>query len=237
MQPSGGGTRARARKRAVGVDPDRVPKRKLAGGSLMPAVGLGTFGSDHVGPEDVARAVRGAFEVGYRHFDCAAVYGNEAAIGRSLSRLPREEIWVTSKLWNDKHAPEDVHAACRQSLTDLQLDYLDMYLVHWPFPNSHPPGCDVTLRAPNARPYVHDEFMETWEKMEELVDLGLVRHIGTSNTTIPKLRASPRRRTHSAGRERDGAASAFPAARALRVPECPGNHAHSFLPHRLTTST
>ena len=129
----------------------------------------------------------GAFEVGYRHFDCAAVYDNEAAIGRSLSRLPREEIWVTSKLWNDKHAAEDVHAACRQSLTDLRLDYLDMYLVHWPFPNSHPPGCDVTARTPNARPYVHDEFMETWEKMEELVDLGLVRHIGTSNTTIPKL--------------------------------------------------
>ena len=188
MRPSGGGIGARARKRTVGIDPDRIPKRTLAGGSLMPAVGLGTFGSDQVGPEDVARALRGAFEVGYRHFDCAAVYDNEAAIGHSLSRLPREEIWVTSKLWNDKHAAADVHAACRQSLTDLRLDYLDMYLVHWPFPNSHPPGCDVTARAPNARPYVHDEFMEAWEKMEELVDLGLVRHIGTSNTTIPKLR-------------------------------------------------
>ena len=185
MQPSGVGTGAR--KRVVGVDPDRIPKRRLAGGSLMPAIGLGTFGSDHVGPEDVARAVEGAFEVGYRHFDCAAVYDNESAIGRSLSRLPREEIWVTSKLWNDKHAAEDVHAACRKSLTDLRLDYLDMYLVHWPFPNSHPPGCDVTVRTPNARPYIHDEFMETWKKMEELVDLGLVRHIGTSNTTIPKL--------------------------------------------------
>ena len=184
MQPS----RAEAgTERAVGVDPAWVPKRELAGGSLMPAVGLGTFGSDVVGPEDVAAAVQGAFEVGYRHFDCAAVYGNEATIGPALSRLPREDIWVTSKLWNDKHAPEDVHAACRKSLTDLRLDYLDLYLVHWPFPNSHPPGCDVTVRAPNARPYAHDAFMETWEKLEELVDLGLVRHIGTSNTTIPKL--------------------------------------------------
>lgn len=188
MQPSGGGTGAAARKRGLGVDPDQVPKRTIASGAVMPAIGLGTFGSDRVGAEDIASAVRGAFDVGYRHFDCASVYGNEAAIGRSLSRLPREEIWVTSKLWNDKHAAEDVHAACRRSLTDLRLDYLDMYLVHWPFPNAHPPGCDVTVRTPNARPYVHDEFMETWEQMEELVDLGLVRNIGTSNTTIAKLR-------------------------------------------------
>ncbi len=184
MQPSRAET---GTERAVGVDPARVPKRELAGGSLMPAVGLGTFGSDVVGPEDVAAAVQGAFEVGYRHFDCAAVYGNEATIGHALSRLPREDIWVTSKLWNDKHAPENVHAACRKSLTDLRLDYMDLYLVHWPFPNSHPPGCDVTVRAPNARPYAHDAFMETWRKLEELVDMGLVRHIGTSNTTIPKL--------------------------------------------------
>jgi alcohol dehydrogenase (NADP+) len=187
MQPSGIRPRAGARDRRTWIDPERVPKLRLASGALMPAIGLGTFGSDHVGAQDIARAVRGAFEVGYRHFDCASVYGNEAAIGRSLSRLPREEIWVTSKLWNDKHAPADVHAACRQSLTDLRLDYLDLYVVHWPFPNAHPPGCDVTARAPDARPYVHDEFMETWRAMEELVDLGLVRHIGTSNMTIPKL--------------------------------------------------
>ena len=78
-------------------------------------------------------------------------------------------------------------ASCRQSLADLQLDYLDLYLVHWPFPNFHPPHCDVESRSPNARPYIHENFMRTWRKMEELVDLGLVRHIGTSNMTIPKL--------------------------------------------------
>jgi alcohol dehydrogenase (NADP+) len=172
---------------AATVDPDLVPKRTLAGGAVIPAIGLGTFGSDLVAAEDVAAAVRGAYDVGYRHFDCAAVYGNEQAIGSSLSRLPREEIWVTSKLWNDKHAPDDVIPACRQSLADLRLDHVDLYLVHWPFPNAHPPGCDVTERAPNARPYLHDEFMQTWRKMEELVDLGLVRHIGTSNMTVPKL--------------------------------------------------
>jgi diketogulonate reductase-like aldo/keto reductase len=62
-----------------------------------------------------------------------------------------------------------------------------MYLLHWPFPNFHPPGCDASARSPDARPYIHSEFMETWRQMEKLVDLGLVRHVGTSNTTIPKL--------------------------------------------------
>jgi alcohol dehydrogenase (NADP+) len=172
----------------VVVDSAIVPQRRLAGGAFMPAIGLGTFGSDHVPPEEVATAVAGACEAGYRHFDCAAVYGDEAAMGRILRQLPREEIWVTSKLWNDKHAPADVFPACKQSLSDLGLDYLDMYPVHWPFPNYHPPGCDVTSRSPDARPYVHKEFMEAWAKMEQLVVLGLTRHIGTSNMTVPKLR-------------------------------------------------
>jgi diketogulonate reductase-like aldo/keto reductase len=70
----------------------------------------------------------------------------------------------------------------------LRLHYLDLYLIHWPFPNFHPPGCDVSSRSKDAKPYIHAEFMKTWRKMEELVDLGLVRHIGTSNMTIPKLK-------------------------------------------------
>jgi diketogulonate reductase-like aldo/keto reductase len=171
----------------MSVDPDLVPKRKLGTGALMPAVGLGTFGSDQVPAEDVAYAVEGAYEVGYRHFDCAAVYGNEEEIGRVLERLPRDELWVTSKLWNDKHAPEDVVLACKKSLEDLRLGYLDMYLVHWPFPNFHAPGADVSSRSPHARPYIHEEFMATWRQMEKLVEMGLTRHIGTSNMTIPKL--------------------------------------------------
>ncbi len=73
-------------------------------------------------------------------------------------------------------------------MADLRLEYLDLYLVHWPFPNFHPPGCDVTSRSAHARPYIHENYMKTWRKMEELVDLGLVRHIGTSNMTIPKLK-------------------------------------------------
>ena len=171
----------------MSVDPALVPKRKLHTGADMPAIGLGTFGSDRVPAERVAQAVSGALEVGYRHFDCASVYGNEDEIGRVLEGFPREQLWITSKLWNDKHSREDVVPSCERSLADLRTDYLDMYLVHWPFPNFHPPGCDASSRSPNARPYVHSEFMETWREMEKLVDLGLVRHIGTSNTTIPKL--------------------------------------------------
>jgi alcohol dehydrogenase (NADP+) len=167
--------------------------RRLYTGALMPAIGLGTFGSDHVSAEEIAEAVRGAAEVGYRHFDCASVYGNEDRIGIALrevmaSGVRREELWIASKLWNDKHGEDDVIASCRKSLEDLQLDYLDAYFVHWPFPNYHPPQCDVASRSPNAKPYLHENFMRTWRKMEELVDLGLARHIGTSNMTIPKLR-------------------------------------------------
>jgi diketogulonate reductase-like aldo/keto reductase len=174
------------------VDPKLVPQRVLATGAQMPAIGLGTFGSDHVGAEQVAQAVKAAAAMGYRHFDCASVYRNEDRVGESFRQImaggiARRELWIASKLWNNKHAESDVIPSCRQSLDDLGLDYLDMYLVHWPFPNFHPPGCDVSSRSPNARPYIHGEFMKTWRQMEKLVDLGLTRHIGTSNMTIPKL--------------------------------------------------
>jgi alcohol dehydrogenase (NADP+) len=175
------------------VDPAIVPQRRLYTGACMPAIGLGTFGSDHLTGGEIAAAVEGALQVGYRHIDCAAVYGNEAYIGSVLHSairggMPRENLWITSKLWNNQHGERNVISACRQSLADLQLDYLDLYLVHWPFPNFHPPGCTVESRSPDARPYIHKQFLNTWGQMEKLVDLGLVRHIGTSNMTIPKLR-------------------------------------------------
>ena len=178
---------------ATSIDPALVPKRTLHTGARMPAIGLGTFGSDHVTADEVAAAVKGAAAAGYRHFDCASVYRNEDRIGFALREIisggiPREQLWITSKLWNDKHAEADVIPSFRQSLADLQLDYLDMYLVHWPFPNFHPPGCDVSSRSPDARPYIHENYMKTWRQLEKLVDLGLVRHIGTSNMTIPKLK-------------------------------------------------
>jgi diketogulonate reductase-like aldo/keto reductase len=173
------------------VDPDLVPKRKLYSGATMPAIGLGTFGSDHAAPEEVAAAVKGAILAGYRHIDCASVYGNEDRIGGALEEvfrlgIRREELWVTSKVWNDRH--DDVIGSCRKSLKDLGLGYLDMYLVLWPFPNFHPPGCSVDARSPDAKSYIHESFMKTWRSMERLVEMRLARHIGTSNMTIPKLK-------------------------------------------------
>ncbi len=174
------------------ADSSLIPSKTLASGAKIPVIGLGTFGSDRVSHEAVAEAVRYGSTIGYRHFDCASVYGNEDRIGQVFrqllrSELHREELWVTSKLWNDKHGENDVIPSCEKSLADLQLGYLDLYLVHWPFPNHHPPGCDVSVRNPHAVPYIHENYMRTWRKMEELVERGLVRHIGTSNMTIPKM--------------------------------------------------
>jgi alcohol dehydrogenase (NADP+) len=178
---------------SASVDFAAIPQRTLYTGARMPAIGLGTFGSDYVSAAEIAETVKGAAAAGYRHFDCASVYGNEAEIGVAFEEIfrrgiGRENLWITSKLWNDKHDENDVIASCRQSLADLRLDYLDLYLVHWPFPNFHPPGCDVSSRSPGARSYIHENYMKTWRKMEELVNMGLVRHIGTSNMTIPKLK-------------------------------------------------
>lgn len=174
------------------VDPALVPKRKLYSGDLLPAVGIGTFGSDRFTGEEIAEAVLGAISVGYRHIDCASVYMNEHLIGPSLKTamengIKREELFVTSKVWNDMHGDGDVLLSVAKSLKDLQLEYLDLYLVHWPFANYHAPGCDGDSRNPDSKPYSHEAFMKTWRQMERLVDMGLVRNIGTSNMTIPKL--------------------------------------------------
>ena len=178
---------------ADAVDLRLVPQRTLYTGATMPAIGLGTFGSDRYSGEAIAEAVKGAIAGGYRHIDCAAVYGNEQLIGEALratmaSGVKREELWITSKLWNDKHGEDDVIPAFEKSLRDLQLDYLDLYLIHWPFPNYHAPGVDVSSRDPHAKPYIHEDYMKTWRQLEKLVKQGLVRHIGTSNMTIPKLK-------------------------------------------------
>src|SRR5512140_291161 len=115
------------------IDPVQVPHRTLYTGAKIPAVGLGTFGSDRFTGEEIAAAVEGAIAIGYRHIDCASVYGNEHLIGPALRRamnagVKREELWITSKVWNDMHGEGDVLLSCAKTLKDLQLDYLDLYL-------------------------------------------------------------------------------------------------------------
>ncbi len=176
-----------------GVNPILVPQKTLYTGTKMPAVGIGTFGSDKYNANEIANAVYGAVECGYRLIDCASVYSNEKEIGESLAKLfvngivKREELFITSKVWNDKH--REVIASCKQSLKDLRLEYLDLYFVHWPFPNYHAPGCSGDSRNPDSKPFSIEEFMDTWRQCEALVDEGLVKHIGMSNMTIPKLEA------------------------------------------------
>lgn len=166
--------------------------RTLRSGAPIPVIGMGTFGSDRYSPVDVSEAVRGAIKAGYRLIDCAAVYGNEPEVGRVLAQaqadgVDRKDLFVMSKVWNDSHEPDAAVESVRQSLRDLQLDYLDAVFVHWPFPNHHEAFADTEARDPHARPYNHVGYMELWRALEGLVQEGVVRHLGTSNVTIPKL--------------------------------------------------
>ncbi len=177
------------------IDPNHIPQRKLSTGEEIPCIGMGTFGSDRFTPEQVSAAVGGALRCGYRLFDCAAVYGNEDLIGQVFRQafsegvVRRKELFITTKVWNDMHGAGDVEKSCRKSLADLNLDYIDAFFMHWPFPNYHAPGCDGDARNPDSRPFHADEFMATWRQMEALADMGLARNLGMSSMTIPKLEA------------------------------------------------
>ena len=162
------------------------------GQASMPAVGLGLWKID---PNDVAQAVYDAIKVGYRHLDSAADYGNEAEVGAGIARAigdglcTREELWITSKLWNTYHRQEHVTAACRKSLDDLGIDYFDLYLVHFPialrfvdFADRYPPEWIFDPSA--AEPRMERDnvaLSETWGGMENLVDQGFAREIGVCN--------------------------------------------------------
>jgi alcohol dehydrogenase (NADP+) len=156
---------------------------------------MGTFGSDRFTAEQISAAVAGAIKVGYRMFDGAAIYGNEELIGKVYDDaiksgiVKREELYLTSKIWNNMHGKGDVLLSCAKTLKELRIDYIDLFFVHWPFPNFHPPGCSVDSRSPDSTPFIEEKYMETWRAMERLVDMGLVRHLGTSNMTIPKLKS------------------------------------------------
>ncbi|MEL6875046.1 MAG: aldo/keto reductase [Pseudomonadota bacterium] len=158
----------------------------------MPQIGFGLW---KVAAEDCRATILEAVRAGYRHFDCAADYGNEEAVGEGLAAAmadglcTREELWITSKLWNTYHAPEHVEAACRKSLSDLGLDYLDLYLIHFPialeyvpFETRYPPEW---IHEPDADNPVMQRarvpLYQTWGAMEELQDKGLTRQIGVCN--------------------------------------------------------
>jgi len=168
-----------------------IPTLKC-GVSEMPVVGLGTWQSK---PGEVTKSVSHALKVGYKHIDCAHVYGNEAEVGAAFTEsfstgvCKREEIFVTSKLWNTFHRKEDIAAACDETLKNLAIDYLDLYLIHWPVAfeagkgTLFPKNADDSFMIDTKDP----DFSETWGGMEELVKAGKVKNIGLSNFTIEQI--------------------------------------------------
>ncbi len=175
------------------INPADVPNVTLYTGEQIPCVGMGTFGSDRFTPEQVSAAVAGAIRCGYRLFDCASCYGNENQIGEVFQDafedgvVERKDLFIMTKVWNDMH--ERVEESCIKSIKDLQCSYMNLFFIHWPFPNYHAPHCDVDSRNPDSRPFSAEEFISTYRQCEALVEKGLINNIGISNMTIPKLEA------------------------------------------------
>jgi len=155
-----------------------IPHKVLSSGQRVKVVGLGTWKSTN---EEICKAVEFAIDAGYRHFDCAWEYGNEAGVGEAIQKkiedetVKREDLFITSKLWNDHHEPQHVRAAFMESLGRLKLKYLDLYLMHFPT------GYKKEKAADGNDIYSDVDYLTTWKEMEKLVSDGLVRSLGVSN--------------------------------------------------------
>jgi len=166
------------------------PNLNFRHGDAMPALGLGTW---RLPPEQTTATVRIALDLGYRHIDAAAIYGNEAQIGAALKgaidagNVQRQELWITSKLWNDCHEPQEVRPALERTLGDLGLEQLDLYLMHWPVAQRR--GVAMPSSAADQYGLAQVPLAATWAAMEDLIAAGLTRHIGVSNFSRTKLMA------------------------------------------------
>ncbi|MEZ6134891.1 MAG: aldo/keto reductase [Pirellulaceae bacterium] len=171
----------------------------VSGGDQLPSVGLGLWKIEN---EKTAAMVQAAVAAGYRHIDAACDYGNEREAGEGIRNAiatglcKRDDLWVTSKLWNTFHRPEHVRPAIERTLADMGLEYLDLYLIHFPislqyvpFEERYPPGWfhDPTAPQPAMKPDVVP-IAETWGAMEELYQAGLCKHVGISNFAVPLIR-------------------------------------------------
>jgi len=160
----------------------------LSNDGKIPALGLGTWKSNK---NQVNNAVKKALTLGYRHIDCAPAYDNENEVGEAISYAiekgvaNREDLWITSKLWNNAHAPEDVEPALKKTLKDLHLDYLDLYLIHWPVVVR--PDIYFPRGGEDLIPLSEVPTLETWQAMEACVGKGLIQQIGVCNFSIKKL--------------------------------------------------
>ena len=162
----------------------------LTGGDRLPALGLGTWKSP---PGAVYAAVKEALAIGYRHIDCAPIYQNEPEVGKAIAEsiasgmVSRPDLWLTSKLWNNAHAPEQVRPALEKTLADLRVDCLDLFLIHWPV--VFRPGVVFPRRSEDAIALEEVPISATWQALEDCVARGLTRHIGVCNFSIAKLDA------------------------------------------------